>query len=60
MSENHFFNIFLLLLVVSIKFGRDLNFFEMLCFALVYAVFVWLNKEFSEKRKIEEEIGDKQ
>ena len=56
MSENHSFNLFLLLLVVSIKLGRNLNIVEMILVALVYVFFVWVNQILSEKR----DEGDKQ
>ena len=50
MSENHSFNLFLLLLVISIKLGRNLNVIEIICVALVYLFFVWLNQKLFEKK----------
>ena len=57
MSENHSFNLFLLLLVVSIKLGRNLNVIEMICIMMVYLFFVWINQILFEK--INESRGDK-
>ena len=57
MSENHSFNLFLLLLVVSIKLGRNLNVIEMICIMMVYLFFVWINQILFEK--INEGKGDR-
>ena len=56
MSENHSFNLFLLLLVISIKLGRNLNVIEIVCIMLVYLFFVWVNQILFEKRN----EGDKE
>jgi len=50
MGENHSFNLFLLLLVISIKLGRNLNIIEMVCVMIVYLFFVWVNQILFEKR----------
>jgi len=55
MSENHFFNFFLLLSVFSIRLGRELSVIEMLCVMTVYLFSVWLTKKLYEKG----EAGDK-
>jgi|GEM_PF-3621056 len=52
MSENHSFNLFLLLLVISIKLGRNLNVIEMICVMMVYLFFVWVNQILFEKKKV--------